>query len=121
MANRTILEEERAAKPPKSAKKSANGGGKNASLAERERIFELFRRWGFYESNLDPLGFLEPIKRPELNLTAPAADDLYNILFRLQAPRMINKGYEWGTTGRSAFAQDYGVLETITKITPAEN
>jgi superfamily II DNA or RNA helicase len=49
------------------------------------------------------------------------ADDLYNILFRLQAPRMIGKGYEWGTAGRSAFAQDYGVLETITKITPAEN
>jgi hypothetical protein len=49
------------------------------------------------------------------------ADDLYNILFRLQAPRMISKGYEWGTSGRSAFAQDYGVLETITKITPAEN
>ena len=49
------------------------------------------------------------------------ADDLYNILFRLQTPRMIGKGYEWGTSGRSAFAQDYGVLETITKIEPAEN
>ncbi len=30
-------------------------------------------------------------------------------------------GYEWGTTGRSAFIQDYGVLETITKIEPADN
>ncbi len=49
------------------------------------------------------------------------ADDLYNILFRLQPQRMVGKGYEWGTTGRSAFAQDYGVLETITKIEPAEN
>lgn len=49
------------------------------------------------------------------------ADDLYNILFRLQPQRMIRKGYEWGTPGRSAFAQDYGVLETITKIEPAEN
>jgi superfamily II DNA or RNA helicase len=49
------------------------------------------------------------------------ADDLYNILFRLQATRMVRKGYEWGTAGRSAFAQDYGVLETITKIEPAEN
>ncbi len=49
------------------------------------------------------------------------ADDLYNILFRLQPQRMIGKGYEWGTPGRSAFAQDYGVLETITKIEPAEN
>jgi hypothetical protein len=49
------------------------------------------------------------------------ADDLYNILFRLQPQRMIGKGYEWGSAGRSAFAQDYGVLETITKIEPAEN
>src|ERR1700736_1458813 len=75
MANRTILEEEHAAKPSKSVKKTANGGGKNGGLAERERVFELFRRWGFYESNLDPLGFLEPVKRPELNLTGPIADE----------------------------------------------
>src|SRR6202035_2349469 len=74
MANRTILEEERAAKPAKSAKKTANGGGKNGGVAERERVFELFRRWGFYESKLDPLGFLEPVKRPELNLAGHAAD-----------------------------------------------
>src|SRR6202022_3645584 len=75
MANRTILEEERAAKPSKSVKKTANGGGKNGGVAERERVFELFRRWGFYESNLDPLGFFEPEKRPELNLSGPAADE----------------------------------------------
>ena len=49
------------------------------------------------------------------------ADDVYNILFRLQPQRMIGKGYEWGSPGRSAFAQDYGVLETITKIEPAES
>ena len=49
------------------------------------------------------------------------ADDLFNTLFRLEAARMKEHGYEWGTTGRSAFTQDYGVLETITKIEPAEN
>ena len=49
------------------------------------------------------------------------ADDLFNTLFRLEAGRMKEHGYEWGTTGRSAFTQDYGVLETITKIEPAEN
>src|ERR1700676_2005938 len=75
MANRTILEEERAAKPSKTVKKTANGGGKTGGLAERERVFELFRRWGFYESNLDPLGFFEPEKRPELNLTGLDADE----------------------------------------------
>ena len=75
MANRTTLEEEHAAKPPKAAKKTANGGGKNGGFAGREHVFELFRRWGFYESNLDPLGFFEPEKRPELNVTGPAADE----------------------------------------------
>src|ERR1700693_2745589 len=74
MANRTTLEEERAAKTPKSAKKTTNGGGKNGGLAEREHVFELFRRWGFYEANLDPLGFFGPEKRPELNLTGEAAE-----------------------------------------------
>jgi superfamily II DNA or RNA helicase len=49
------------------------------------------------------------------------ADDLFNTLFRLEAGRMKEHGYEWGTTGRSSFAQDYGVLETITKVEPAEN
>src|SRR5581483_921261 len=49
------------------------------------------------------------------------ADDLFNTLFRLEARRMIEHGYEWGTTGRSSFSQAYGVLETITKIEPANN
>jgi superfamily II DNA or RNA helicase len=49
------------------------------------------------------------------------ADDLFNTLFRLEAARMKEHGYEWGTTGRSSFTQDYGVLETITKIEPADN
>jgi superfamily II DNA or RNA helicase len=49
------------------------------------------------------------------------ADDLFNTLFRLEAARMKEHGYEWGTTGRSSFTQDYGVLETITKIEPEDN
>jgi superfamily II DNA or RNA helicase len=49
------------------------------------------------------------------------ADDLFNTLFRLEAGRMKGHGYEWGTTGRSSFTQDYGVLETITKVEPADN
>src|SRR4029077_10645817 len=49
------------------------------------------------------------------------ADDLFNTLFRLEAGRMKEHGYEWGTAGRSSFTQDYGVLETITKVEPAEN
>jgi superfamily II DNA or RNA helicase len=49
------------------------------------------------------------------------ADDLFNTLFRLEAARMKEHGYEWGTTGRSSFTQDYGVLETITKVEPSDN
>jgi superfamily II DNA or RNA helicase len=49
------------------------------------------------------------------------ADDLFNTLFRLEARRMKEHGYEWGTTGRTSFTQDYGVLETITKVEPANN
>ena len=45
----------------------------------------------------------------------------FNTLFRLEARRMKEHGYEWGTTGRSSFIQDYGVLETITKVEPANN
>jgi 2-oxoglutarate dehydrogenase E1 component len=76
MAPRTTLEEEWPVKAPKSAKKSAGGaGGKNGGNADRERVFELFRRWGFYESNLDPLGFFKPQKHPELDLTSSAAEE----------------------------------------------
>ena len=49
------------------------------------------------------------------------ADDLFNTLYRLEARRMKEHGYEWGATGRSVFIQDYGVLETITKVEPADN
>jgi superfamily II DNA or RNA helicase len=49
------------------------------------------------------------------------ADDLFNTLFRLEAARMKEHAYEWGTTGRSSFTQDYGVLETITRVELAEN
>jgi 2-oxoglutarate dehydrogenase E1 component len=35
---------------------------------ERERIFDLFRRWGYLQANLDPLGFyLHPLPVPELD------------------------------------------------------
>ena len=49
------------------------------------------------------------------------ADDLFNTMFRLEAGKMKEHGYQWGTTGRTSFTQDYGVLETVTKIEPAEN
>jgi hypothetical protein len=49
------------------------------------------------------------------------ADDLYNILFRLEPARMIEGGHTWGAAGLRSFAEIYGVLEKITTIEPAEN
>jgi len=37
-----------------------------APYGERERIFELFRQWGYLEADLDPLGFFEPGPHPDL-------------------------------------------------------
>jgi 2-oxoglutarate dehydrogenase E1 component len=36
---------------------------------ERERVFDAFRRWGYLQANLDPLGQLKPESHPELDLT----------------------------------------------------
>src|ERR1700730_13371704 len=111
MANRTTLEEVRAAKPPKSAKKSANGGGKNGGVAERERVFELFRRWGFYESNLDPLGFIEPEKRPELNLAGEAADEARAIYCGTVGAEFMHLPEQEGREGISGRMESPGPAE----------
>src|SRR5260370_7525528 len=77
MAHRTTLEEERLGRTPKAAKKPAAGNSaKTASNEERERIFDAFRRWGYLEATLDPLGLFEPLKQPDLDaLTGEAAEE----------------------------------------------
>src|SRR5271167_1798445 len=40
---------------------------------ERERVFEAFRRWGYLEADLDPLGFLHPEHPPELQIDGELA------------------------------------------------
>jgi 2-oxoglutarate dehydrogenase E1 component len=37
-------------------------------------VFDAFRRWGYLEANLDPLGFLLPLEHPELRLKGEAAN-----------------------------------------------
>ena len=49
------------------------------------------------------------------------ASDVYNLLFRVDAGRMVAHGYEWGETGLRSFAETYGVLERVTTIEPADN
>jgi 2-oxoglutarate dehydrogenase E1 component len=40
---------------------------------ERERVFEAFRRWGYLEADLDPLGFFHPMQVPELQIEGEIA------------------------------------------------
>jgi len=49
------------------------------------------------------------------------ASDVYNLLFRLEAGKMVAHGYEWGEPGLRSFAETYGVLEKVTTIEPADN
>src|SRR6267143_4003218 len=76
MAHRTTLEEEHPIKTAKAAKKPvARGSAKASGNEERERIFEAFRRWGYLEATLDPLGMLEPLKHPALEVLAGEVAD----------------------------------------------
>jgi 2-oxoglutarate dehydrogenase E1 component len=81
MAHRTTLTEERPTKPAKGIKKPVAGElAKAAGGEERERIFDAFRRWGYLEANLDPLGLFEPLKHPDLEgLTGEAAEEARRI------------------------------------------
>jgi superfamily II DNA or RNA helicase len=49
------------------------------------------------------------------------ADDLFNVLYRLEPHKMVGEGYEWGEPGVRSFAETYGVLERVTIIAPEEN
>jgi hypothetical protein len=49
------------------------------------------------------------------------ADDLFNVLYRLEPHKMVAEGYEWGEPGIRNFAESYGVLERVTIIKPEEN
>src|SRR5438105_13451473 len=46
-----------------------------AQDAERERVFDAFRRWGYLQADLDPLGLFRPQPHPELQLSGPAAQE----------------------------------------------
>ena len=39
-----------------------------------ERILDAFRRWGYLQAQIDPLGRLKPQPHPELDVTGEAAD-----------------------------------------------
>lgn len=41
---------------------------------EQERIWDAFRRWGYLQASLDPLGDFDPVAMPELEVTGPEAE-----------------------------------------------
>jgi len=49
------------------------------------------------------------------------ARDLNNLLWRLESAKMKEKGFVWGASGCGMFVNEYGVLETIETIEPADN
>jgi len=71
------------------------------------------------------LGVLNRTARRFLGLTGTLlsgyADDLFNTLFPTDAKRMAHDGYEWGSAGRERFTRDFGVIETIERITVEDN
>src|SRR4030095_12122809 len=81
MAHRTTLEAERPAKSSKAAKRPAKSAVAGPP-SDRERVFYVFRRWGFCEADLDPLGFLGPLKSPDLDFSGADADAARNIYAR---------------------------------------
>jgi 2-oxoglutarate dehydrogenase E1 component len=40
----------------------------------QENVWDSFRRWGYLQASLDPLGDLEPVAMPELDVTGPDAE-----------------------------------------------
>jgi len=49
------------------------------------------------------------------------ADELFNILYRLDARMMREEGFDHGEGGVRQFAEAYGVLEKVTTIEPSEH
>ncbi len=47
----------------------------DAPNGERERVFDLFRRWGYLEADLDPLGFLRPVPQSDLPVDGELAQE----------------------------------------------
>jgi len=73
MADRSIMALDRPAKPARGSKKVA------ANNEQRERVFDVFRRWGYYQATLDPLGVFQPQKLADLELTGEAAEEARRI------------------------------------------
>src|SRR5579864_2546448 len=57
----------------KTTSPKTNSDSSGAQASNTGAIFDAFRRWGYFEANLDPLGFLRPLDHPELRLRGEEA------------------------------------------------
>ena len=46
----------------------------NVDSEKQERVLDAFRRWGYLQANLDPLGHFAPAAHPELDISGEVAD-----------------------------------------------
>ncbi len=46
----------------------------NVASAQEERLLDAFRRWGYLQANLDPLGHFTPLAHPDLDISGETAD-----------------------------------------------
>ena len=46
----------------------------NVDSEKQERVLDAFRRWGYLQANLDPIGHFNPAAHPELDLSGEVAD-----------------------------------------------
>jgi 2-oxoglutarate dehydrogenase E1 component len=67
------------ASPRSKTNDSANIALMEVSNGDRERVFDAFRQWGFLEADLDPLGFLQPVPHPDLQLEGEYAQEARQI------------------------------------------
>src|ERR1700722_3476780 len=99
----------------------------NGSNPERERIFNLYRQFGYLEGDLDPLGFLHPRPTPELETEgeyAREARSIYsstigieiNHLYRPERRRWIYERMESPSQGYEVTEKDQArVLDLLTR------
>jgi 2-oxoglutarate dehydrogenase E1 component len=57
----------------KTTAEAASTGVMEAPNGERERVLDAFRRWGYLEADLDPLGFLAPVQCSDLQIDSEFA------------------------------------------------
>jgi 2-oxoglutarate dehydrogenase E1 component len=55
--------------------KTGNHRTGHSNDLERERVFDLFRHWGYLEADLDPLSFFQPVLHPELQIDTDVAQE----------------------------------------------